>query len=248
MNTYENWNKVVHTPLDPRIVLKLDQGKNRPKLDYISGSDMEVLLTQAFGPFFNIKYSDPVLRKFSPCKRKYKDWNTKQDVIEDYFPKEVVEVKCTLEIPMVNPATGHEHMIVREGFGSAEFDATKEDMCTKSASTDALKKAAYSLGFALELSVGKVKGKATDEAVKAAANEKAWFNEVWFGTAWGPTTMAQYSKELDTIKQLCAAANIPTNESGKLAQKAVGQNAVLPCNIKAVINFFSSAIPQKEAA
>ena len=183
--------EIVGKPLDPRIIEPLTKGKTQ--LDYISGTSMLVLLKKAFGPFFSIHYSDPVVRTFPMCKKK----NYQSGAYEDYTPKPVVEVKCTITVKLLDGEIGQIVEIEREGFGTAVYDPTKEEMVTKSASTDALKKAAYSFGFALELSAGKTQSR-EQAAIEAANHNGQWFRETMFDE-WTNDAWARHAEEVKFI-------------------------------------------------
>lgn len=178
MTREQRLNNVVGRPLDQRIISKLSKGWGDP-IDYISGTSMLVLLREAFGPYYSIEYSEPKIVT-------YADTESKKGVVH---ATQVVEVKCTLTVPMKDPETGETIMVKREGFGSASMKPKFEEMVLKSAQTDSLKKAAYSFGFALELSAGK--GDKTSEL--------SWFNENMFG-AWTKDLANFYRNEWELIK------------------------------------------------
>ncbi len=239
MSRVDQLEEIVSKPLDRRIIEPLKKGQTT--VDYISGTSMLVLLKKAFGPFFSVHYSDPVVRTFPPCKKK----KYKSEEYEDYFPKPVVEVKCTITVKLLDEEIGQVVEIEREGFGSAVYDPTKEDMVTKSASTDALKKAAYSFGFALELSAGKTQSR-EQKAIEAAAHNGQWFREMMFNE-WTNDAWARHAEEVKFINAfLQKYQKQDYNEVAKLAYN--DRNAMLtPDNIvEAVAKCKAALMAQKK--
>lgn len=188
----DNLKKVISTPLDQRIVEQLPKGGRT--LSYVSGSSMYVLLEQAFGPYFSIEYSEPHYVKYDKARD------------SDPEPAKVVEVKCTLTVPLYDPETKQTIMVKREGFGTATMKSHFEEMILKTAQTDALKKATYSFGIALELSSQK-----TD-------NERAWFGEQVFG-AWTPKMQQFFYNELAEVNKMMQAFQV--NDPNVFAQNVL---------------------------
>jgi len=231
--------EIISKPLDPRITEPLKKGKTQ--LDYISGTSMLVLLKKAFGPFFSVHYGDPVVRTFPPCKKK----KYKSDEYEDYFPKPVVEVKCTITVKLFDKETNQVVEIEREGFGTAVYDPTKEEMITKSASTDALKKAAYSFGFALELSAGKTQSY-EQAAIEAADHNGQWFRETMFDE-WTNDAWARHAEEVKFINAFMA--KFQTQDYNEVARYAFNDRSAMlkPSNIvEAVAKCKASLMAKKQ--
>lgn len=173
MSRLNNLNKVISKPLDRRIVEQLSKGGR--SFDYVSGPTMYTLLTQAFGPFYSVEFSEPRVTKYEKTRP------------NDPDPAPVVEVKCTITVPFYDEETKSTVVVKREGFGTATMKSHFEEMVLKTAQTDALKKAAYSFGIALELSAQKTQG------------EKDWYAENVFGM-WTPTAQQQHGQELSAAK------------------------------------------------
>lgn len=180
MSRLKNLEKVVSKPLDRRIVEQLSKGGR--SFDYVSGPTMYTLLTQAFGPYYSVEFSEPHVTKYEKARE------------NDPDPAAVVEVKCTITVPFYDEETQSKVVVKREGFGTATMKSHFEEMVLKTAQTDALKKAAYSFGIALELSAQKTQG------------EKDWYAENVFGMWTQPATQ-QHAQEL-------AAARAAMQESG----------------------------------
>ncbi len=174
-NRIQKLHDVISQPLDRRVVESLSKGGR--SFDYISGPGMYVLLYQAFGPLCSIEYGEPRRVQYKPGRA------------GDPDPQEVVEVKCTITVPFRDPDTGESVMVKREGFGTATMKKSFEEMVLKTAATDAMKKAAYSLCLALELSASKTEG------------EKEWYSENIFGT-WTQNACKLHAKEIGSLKTL----------------------------------------------
>lgn len=209
-------NSIISEPMDLRIVSKLEKGWGDP-IDYISGTSMLVLLKEAFGPYYSMEFSEPRIVQYrkTPSKKN-----------GEYIPSEVVEVKCTLTVPMKDPETGETVIVKREGFGSAVMKERFEEMVLKTAQTDAMKKAAYSFGLALEL--------ATHGKSENNKKEASWYNEAVFGM-WSQEGMQKYTKEWNIIVAYMKKHNIG-NDYNVVAKHFLNDyNAKLTsCNIKTV--------------
>lgn len=173
MNRIQSLEKVISKPLDRRIVEQLSKGGR--SFDYVSGPTMYTLLTQAFGPFYSVEFSEPRVTKYEKVRP------------NDPDPAAVVEVKCTITVPFYDEETQSKVIVKREGFGTATMKSHFEEMVLKTAQTDALKKAAYSFGIALELSAQKTQG------------EKDWYAENVFGM-WTQSATQKHVQELSAAK------------------------------------------------
>lgn len=201
-------DNVISTPLDRRVVEQLSKGGR--SFDYISGPAMYVLLQQAFGPFFSIEYSEPRYMRYDKARP------------NDQDPAPVVEVKCTITVPFYDEETKQTIMVKREGFGTATMKAHFEEMVLKTAQTDAMKKAAYSFGLALELSAQK------------SQNEAEWYQENVFH-AWTRTNSQKYQKELGFVQ--AAMQKLGLQDMNAFAAMVLGdaEAKLTPDNIRDVI-------------
>lgn len=208
--TMKDIERVAKHPLDPRIIGWLQSNGYGPDLAYISETAMQVLMNDAFGGYQSIEYSEPVVRQY----RTYKVKNKKTGQFVDYTPKETVEVKCTITVPVWDEDTKQVTYITREGFGSATMEnRSDEDKVAKSAQSDAMKKAAYSWGFAHELRVN------SEGKKKSIPHESEWFQEHVFGV-WDKNNQEKYTKELQLISAYMKAKGL-TNPNA-LAQEVTG--------------------------
>lgn len=222
MNKVQSLNKVISTPLDRRAVEQLSKGGR--SFDYISGPAMYVLLTKAFGPFFSIEYSEPRYTRYEKARP------------NDMDPAPVVEVKCTITVPLYDEETKQTVMVKREGFGTATMKPHFEEMVLKTAQTDAMKKAAYSFGIALELSAQK------------SQNEADWYRENVFG-AWTQASMMAHKKELGFVKNVLAKHGLKTMDAFASMVLKDPDAKLTPNNIHELIRAYQQkAGAAKEAA
>lgn len=166
------------TPLPQGLSQKLPR---KGDIEYISGTTIIDILNHVFNNSWSVEYSAPIYEPFSGT---------------DSPP--VVTIKATLSVWTTDPETGEVIKIVREGYGSDTLNVKNpngREMVTKSASTDALKRAAYTFGIALELKR------------KKNAVENDFFNTL--NSPWNAYTSSLYHKELNTINTISKAYNIP---------------------------------------
>lgn len=226
----EKLNKIISEPIDGRIIGQLEKGWGDP-IDYISGTSMLVLLREAFGPYYSLEFSEPKRVLYRPTASKKND---------TYEPAEVVEVKCTITVPIKDPETGTTIFVKREGFGSAAMKERFEETVLKSAQTDAMKKAAYSFGLALEL--------ATHGNKDSKIKEAAWYNEIVFGN-WTQEGMQKYKNEWNIIIEYMRKNNLG-NDYNRVIRNFTGNPdaKITGGNIKQVANYIIENAKQKEGA
>lgn len=224
----DSLKKVTGEPLDKRIVGKLNTGFGDP-IDYISGTAMIVLLEKAFGPFYSMEFSEPKVIRYDKVMSK------KGEVT----PNQVVEVKCTLTVPFYDEETKQIITVKREGFGTASMKPKFEEMVLKTAQTDAMKKAAYSFGLALELSTN------SENKRRNIPYEGEWFAEEQFGM-WTQTSTQKYAKEWQFVKTFMQKTGI--TDYNELAKRVYKDNKakLTPDNITEVVNKLTHAIQEKK--
>ena len=208
LNRVQSLNEVISKPLDRRAVEQLSKGGR--SFDYISGPAMYVLLTKAFGPFFSIEYSEPRYTKYDKARP------------NDMDPAPVVEVKCTITVPLYDEESKQTIMVKREGFGTATMKPHFEEMVLKTAQTDAMKKAAYSFGIALELSAQKNQ------------NEAEWYAENVFGK-WTNTSMQAHRDDLVYVKGELAKHGLKSMDDFAAMVLGDPDAKLTPINIREVI-------------
>ena len=213
-------SEVISKPLDRRAVEQLSKGGR--SFDYISGPAMYVLLEKAFGPFFSIEYGEPRYTRYDKARP------------NDQDPAPVVEVKCTITVPMYDPETKQTILVKREGFGTATMKPHFEEMVLKTAQTDAMKKAAYSFGIALELSAQKNQ------------NEAEWYAENVFGT-WTNTSMQAHRDDLVYVKGELQKHGLKSMDAFATMVLGDPDAKLTPGNIKDVIRSYQQK-ERKEAA
>ena len=200
--------EITEKPLDRRIVGKLNTGFGDP-IDYISGTSMIVLLNKAFGPYYSMEFSEPRIVNYDPVSSKK----------GTFTPSQVVEVKCTITVDLYDEETESVIKVKREGFGTASMKPKFEEMVLKTAQTDAMKKAAYSFGIALELSTN------SETKRRNIPGEASWYAEEMFGT-WTPETTKLYKKEWAFVKTFMG--NYGIHDYNELAKRAYhDRNATL---------------------
>lgn len=223
MSKIEQIERITSKPLDPRLIDEVK--KNKSTLDYISGNSMIALMNEAFNHVYSIEFGEPRVIRYE--KLKAKDGS-------DYFPKQIVEIKCTITVPIIDPITGKEHIVKREGFGTAVMKKDFEEMILKSAQTDAMKKAAYSFGFAQELFFTKPK-------------EKDYCAENLIGI-WTKESMQKHAQAWNVIKNFMAKNNIGNdyNRVAKIVYKD-SEARLVPKNIEDVVEKLKQMAKEKVA-
>ena len=223
MSLIEQIERITSKPLDPRLIDEVK--KNKATLDYISGNSMIALMNEAFNHVYSIEFGEP-------CVIRYEKIKTPNG---DYFPRQVVEVKCTITVPIIDPVTGKEHIIKREGFGTAMMNKIGfEEMVLKSAQTDAMKKAAYSFGFAQELFFTKPK-------------EKDYCAENLIGI-WTKESMRKHAQAWNVIKNFMTKNNIG-NDYNRVAKIVYKDNEarLVPKNIEDIVEKLKQMAKEKVA-
>ena len=236
----EKLNNVVTKKLDQRLIGDLPGKKDREgnPIKYISGEAMLVLLREAFGPYFSVEYSEPRIVRYDKVnymdkKDENGNWDNSGKLHPHvYTPQQVVEVKCTLTVPIKDEETGQVIMVKREGFGSASMKKSFEEMILKTAQTDALKKAAYSFGFALELFM-------------KTGGEKDWADAELYGL-WTQTAMQEHQNELAFVQNV--KQKFGWNNVDEFAAKAFGDptTRLTPTNITEAVKAFKELIERKK--
>lgn len=215
MTKNEKISEVAKRPLDRRLISKLE--KAGTVLDYISGIVVNDMLNEAFGNTWSVEFSKPEVKTYSIIKGR----NGKPD----YQPQEIVEVKCTLTVPMKDKETGEVVNVKREAFGTAAMKNKFEEMVLKSAQTDSFKKAAYYFGIAGEL-------------FRSEA-EQDYFLENNLGV-WTRNAMQKYANEWSYIRKYMTEHNFGKdfNKCAEVAYDSAGY-LLTPQNIKEVIRKLS---------
>lgn len=254
------FTNLAHRPLDPRIVQSKPGGYNQPDIRFISGEAMLELLNEAFGPYYSIEYSEPIVHSYTPVPaynssvmhrtiEKVSDGNkiTASGIDADsvyhdkkgnpVFTQEVVEIKCKITAQIYNESQDKWFTVVREGFGTATLKPKGEEMLLKTAATDALKKAAYSFGFAAELFFNNK----TDRNGNTTSRESDYYSEMILGN-WSHDMMARYKNEWAVIVNYMKANSIDKNDCHKVARIVYDDvNArITPFNIRDIVNRISS--------
>lgn len=230
------FTNLAHRPLDPRIIQSKPGGYNQPDIRFISGEAMLELLNEAFGPYYSIEYSEPKVHSYTPAPGMYSSVThrtverqvdgvkiTTQDIDPDsvyhdrknnpVFTQEVVEIKCKITAQIYNEKTNQWITVVREGFGSATLKPKGEEMLLKTAATDALKKAAFSFGFAAELFFNNKK----DRNGNVTSREADYYNEMILGN-WTNDTMARYKNEWIVIVEFMKEHGIEKSNFHEVAR------------------------------
>ena len=186
MKRYKKLIHVASRPTDPRIIYDLPGKKTSDgsPVKYVTNAGMIDMLNDAFGPFWSLQFGEPWLSE-------YPSYETKNG---HYTPNRVMNVKAIITVRLIDPETNEATTIIREGYGAEPLAAKNEDRIVKSAETDALKKAAYSFGFALDL--------ARKGGDAAAFNEKhGWTND----------SMNAYKRELSMVNSYLNSVGAKSN-------------------------------------
>lgn len=174
--------------LNPSVISSMEKGGQ--KLYYISGTTVMDMLTAAFDSLWSVQYSQPWINKFEPLKNGYE-------------PDPVVTVKATLTIPIFDEETKTVVTVTREGFGTAVMKKKFEEMVLKTASTDALKKAAYSFGIGGEL-------------FRNQAEQNFFY---YLTSDWTPELQTVYSNEWALVRSIAEQYGFNNNIIGALVQR-----------------------------
>ena len=215
--------KLATTPLDSRLVKKLNKGGTT--LSYVSGTTIQDMLDEAFGVTHSIQYSDPWVTTFDPVKSKN----------GPYQPQQVIHVKCTITVWIDDPEAGKPIQVIREGYGSATVKPKQEEMAVKSAATDAMKKAAYSFGFARDL--------ARDEEEQDFYDEQA--QDIWTSDKY-----KKFENEWATLNKFFAANNVTRDQIPGVVSKLTENkySEILPSNIEDIIELMKEYAAKQKAA
>lgn len=210
MDKLGNINEIASTPLWPGLAQKLP-GKGERL--YLSATTVMDMLNIAFGHSWSVEFSQPWVEPFSGSTP-------------------VVTIKATLKVRTVDPETKEPITIVREGIGSESLKGGPNgpENLTKVASTDALKRAAYTFGIVAELARSK-----NPVAVQ-------YFD--YLNSEWKPEIQTVYQKELAEINELSQKYGISDVMLNALVYMATdGQDKKLhPSNIKAVLAFIKEKL------
>ena len=210
MNKLENINEIASTPLWPGLAQKLP-GKGERL--YLSATTVMDMLNIAFGHSWSVEFSQPWVEPFSGSTP-------------------VVTIKATLKVRTIDPETKEPITIIREGIGSETLKGGPNgpENLTKVASTDALKRAAYTFGIIAEL----VRSK-NQAAVQ-------YFN--YLNSEWKPEIQTVYQKELVELTDICQKYNINDTLLNAFAYMATNgvDKKPRPSNIKDILVFIKEKL------
>ena len=208
-----NIKENITSPLPDGLAQKLPR---KGDIEYVSGTTIIDILNKVFNHSWSIEYSDPIIEPF-----------TKGD-------HSVVTIKARLSVRMIDPETGEPITVVREGYGSDTLNPKNPngtEMVTKSASTDALKRAAYTFGIA-----GELKRKHNPVSI-------SYFNSL--NSDWDDYTYMMYSKEWAIIRDVMTTYHMNYNIIRAIMKHYSGGNEfeVTPNNIKDFVKYLKSLYP-----
>lgn len=210
MDKLGNINEIASTPLWPGLAQKLP-GKGERL--YLSATTVMDMLNTAFGHSWSVEFSQPWVEPFSGSTP-------------------VVTIKATLKVRTIDPETKEPITIVREGIGSESLKGGPNgpENLTKVASTDALKRAAYTFGIVAELARGK----------NPAAVE--YFG--YLNSEWKPEILTVYQKELTELNDIRSRYNIDDTLMNALVYMATDktEKKLRPENIKSVLEFIKEKL------
>lgn len=210
MNKLGNISEIASTPLWPGLAQKLP-GKGERL--YLSATTIMDMLNIAFGHSWSVEFSQPWVEPFSGSAP-------------------VVTIKATLKVRTIDPETKEPITIIREGIGSETLKGGPNgpENLTKVASTDALKRAAYTFGIVAELARGK--------------NQVAVQYFDYLSSEWKPEIQIVYQKELAELVAIRQKHNINDISLNAFVYMATdGQDKKLrPSNIKDVLIFIKEKL------
>ena len=212
-----NIKENITTPLPDGLAQKLPR---KGDIEYVSGTTIIDILNKVFDHSWSVEYSDPIIEPF-----------TKGD-------NAVVTIKAKLSVRMIDPETGEPITVVREGYGSDTLNARNPngaEMLTKSASTDALKRAAYTFGIA-----GELKRKHNPVSIN-------YFNSL--NSDWDDYAYMMYSKEWAIINDVMATYRMNYNIIRAIMKHYSGGKEfnITPDNIKDFVKYLKGLYPGSSA-
>lgn len=219
MNRMTRIKNLITQRLDPSVIQQMEKGGQ--KLSFISGTTVMDMLTAAFDSTWSVQYSQPWIHKFDPLKNSYE-------------PDPVITVKATLSVPMMDQETNQSIIVMREGFGTATMKKKFEEMVLKTASTDALKKAAYSFGIGGEL-------------FRNQAEQNFFY---YLASAWTQDLQAVYSSEWNVIRSISEQYNFSDGVIKALVQRFTKGECTMitPINITEFATWLDKAFRKEIAA
>lgn len=210
MNKLQEIKEIADAPLWPGLAEQVPGKGNRL---YVSATTIMDMLNTAFKNSWSVEYSQPWVEPFSGNKP-------------------VVTVKATIKVRTIDPETKEPITIVREGYGSETMKNGPDgaENVTKIASTDALKRAAYTFGIISEITRQK-----NPVAVQ-------YFN--YINSEWKPEMNFIYQKELNEIRTLRQKYEINDIMFNALVYMATDGRTtkLLPDDIKTVVEFIKNKI------
>ena len=190
----------------PTGVVKVLEKKGNPK--YVTGHTIIDILNVIFGDNWSVEYSQP--------------W------VESFGERITVTVKARLTATYLDE-TGKEVTVTREGFGSDCLKKGGEENLTKSASTDAFKKAAYSFGIINQF--------------LRSPEEYQYYNSLISGqTEWTQGAYNAFGEEWKTISMICRENGLNQQDLLGLVYKLSNgtESSIRPSNIVTVVEALKS--------
>ena len=179
-------------------VLPPDLAKPKPgkgNILYLSAQVVYDMLNFAFGNTWSVEYSSPIYEPFTIGNDK----------------NQVVTIKATITVRVYDEELQEIVTVKRDGYGSWQLNPrnpSAEEQLTKSAQTDALKRAAYSFGIA-----GQIRRK---------PDETQFFYQLYaeeMGVNWTNENRAAYAKELNIMEHISKQHNISYGVMEALASR-----------------------------
>ena len=210
MNKLNEIKELADAPLWPGLAEQVPGKGNRL---YVSATTIMDMLNTAFKNSWSVEYSQPWVEPFSGNKP-------------------VVTVKATIKVRTIDPETKEPITIVREGYGSETMKNGPDgaENVTKIASTDALKRAAYTFGIISEITRQK-----NPVAVK-------YFN--YINSEWKPEMSFIYQKELGEIANIRKQYGINDVMFNAMVYTATDGRTtkLLPYDTKTVLEFIKNKL------
>lgn len=169
----------------PKDLIQVREGGGNKKLRYVGGSYVISMLNYIFD--YNWDWTESVEWIAQSQDKVYKDKNKGTETVTPQPP--VCHVKGILVVHYLDEK-GIERTIKKTGYGSKVITggASEQESCYKSASTDAIKKAASMLGLGLELYM--------------SSEEYDYFNELTYINPWTDEIVEKFRAELEYIESI----------------------------------------------
>jgi len=177
-----NIRAVIEEPI-PRHLIQTRQISGT-KLDYVSGNFVIDTLNRAFGYTWSWSIDKEWIQPSEP--KKYKDKNTGQETVTPQVP--VAHVIGTLTV-FLRDENGNVVQVSKSGAGSKSIigGSSEQESIFKSASTDALKKAASLLGIAAQL--------------YREPREQEYFDTMLASSSWDEETKEIFKEDIDWLEK-----------------------------------------------